>query len=140
MAKGEVRWDGLDEYRELLRTLPETLANESANLVEGAANAAAFDIRSAYPVRTGNLQKGVTVTVLNRGRTATGRIVKNNAPHAWLFEVGSQARHTSLGANRGSMPPGHVFIPRVIKWRRRLYEQIKELLRLKGATVTGDAG
>jgi hypothetical protein len=131
----EVRWDGLEEYRELLRALPEALAQETAHLVEAAANGAALDIRRAYPVRTGKLRDRVTVTRLNKGKYGTGLIVKNTAPHAWLFENGTQARHTALGANRGSMPPGHVFIPLAIKARRRLYGQVKDLLVRKGALV-----
>lgn len=139
MAKAIVVWDGLSEYRELLRALPETLAGETAHLVEAAANGAAHDIKSAYPVRAGKLRDGVKVSTLNKGRFATGRVVTQRAPHAWIFENGTQARHTSLGANRGSMPPGHVFVPRVIKARRRLYDQVKDLLRRNGAAVT-DAG
>ena len=131
----EVRWDGLEEYRELLRALPEALAQETAHLVEAAANGAAVDIRRAYPVRTGRLRDRVTVTRLNKGKYGPGLIVKNTSPLASIFEHGSQARHTALGANRGSMPPGHVFIPLALKARRRLYGQVKELLVRKGALV-----
>jgi hypothetical protein len=37
---------------------------------------------------------------------SAGAIVINRAKHAAIFENGTQARHTAIGANRGSMPPG----------------------------------
>jgi hypothetical protein len=135
----QVVWSGLKEYRELLRNLPETLAIEAGHYAEAAANGFAVEVRQAYPRRTGNLRKGVKISRLNKGKYATGMVVKNTAPHAVLFENGTQARHTALGANRGSMPPGHVFVPRAIRTRRRLYDDVKGLLQRKGAIVTGDA-
>lgn len=133
-----VVWDGLEEYRELLRHLPESLANETANFVQAAANSSAFQIRGKYPVRTGKLRDRVSVAKLKKGKYGTGMVVKNTAPHAKLFEYGTQARHTAIGANRGSMPPGNVFVPVILKERRSLYEKVKDLLRRKGALVTGE--
>lgn len=134
-----LKWDGLEELRAELRRLPEDLTGEASHIVEASANAAAADIKQGYPHRTGNLRKGVTVTHFDKGKFSAGAIVKNTAPHANLFEVGSQARHTAIGANRGSMPPGHVFVPAVIKRRRQMYSRLKELLVRKGLSVSGDA-
>jgi hypothetical protein len=75
----------------------------------------------------------------DKGRFSAGAIVKNTAKHAWIFENGTQARHNDLGANRGSMPPGHVFIPAVIKRRRIMYQQLRALLERHGLKVSGDA-
>lgn len=133
-------FDGLDDLRTQLRDLPSELTGEASHLVEGAANGAATDIKGAYPVRTGNLRDGLTVTHFSGGKFSAGALVKNTAKHSWLFENGSQARHTSIGANRGSMPAGHVFIPIVMRARRQMYEALKLMLVRHGLAVSGDAG
>jgi len=38
------------------------------------------------------------------------------------------------------MPPGRVFIPTMIKIRRRMYDDLKAMLARAGLKVTGDAG
>jgi len=131
---------GLEELRAALRTLPTELAGEAQHVVVGAANGAAADIRGAYPVRTGNLRDHVTVRDLPSGPTGAAAKVVSSARHAALFEVGTQARHTSIGANRGTMPPGHVFVPRVIRARRLMVQQLVDLVRRAGLTVTGYGG
>jgi hypothetical protein len=138
-SNNQLRFDGLAELRAALRELPSDLTSEASHIVEGAANSAAADIKPAYPVRTGHLRDGLTVTHFDQGKFSTGAIVKNTAPHAFMFENGTQVRHTDIGANRGSMPPGHVFIPRVIRARRRMYEELKALLVRSGLQVSGDA-
>ncbi len=133
------RWSGLDELREELRNLPEEMTGEASHIVEGAANSAEADIKAGYPSRTGNLRNHLQQTHFDRGRFSAGVILKNTARHAWLFENGSQARHTDIGADRGSMPAGHVFVPAVLKARRRMYEELKALVTRKGLQVSGDA-
>jgi hypothetical protein len=66
--------------------------------------------------------------------------VVNRSPHAWMFENGTQARHTAIGANRGAMPPGHVFIRIAIIKRKQMYAQLRGLLERHGLKVTGHAG
>src|SRR5262249_57365104 len=71
---------------------------------------------------------------------APGAHLVNKANDAHLFENGTQARHTSLGAFRGSMPPGHVFVPIAEERRREAIEQIKQRLLDHGAaSVHGEA-
>jgi hypothetical protein len=137
-VSSRVVWNGLAELREALRNLPEELTGEAGHIIEGAANAAAADVKAAYPVRTGNLRDHVFVSHQDKGRFSAGAVVKNTAKHAWLFENGTQARHNDLGANRGSMPPGHVFIPAMIKRRRIMYQQLRALLERHGLKVTGE--
>lgn len=138
MARTRVVWTGLDELKAELKNLPTTMTTETGHLAQANANSAAVDIRGAYPARTGNLRNGVKVEVIEKGPYRTGRRVINRAPHAWIFDNGTQARHTAIGANRGSMPPGRVFVPRIIKWRRRFLDQLKAaLLRQGAARVTG---
>lgn len=135
-----LRFDGLAELREELRNLPADLTGEAGHIVEAAANGAAATIKREYPVRTGNLRDHLTVTITSgSGQYSVRGVVQNTAKHAWLFENGSQARHTDIGANRGSMPPGHVFIPNIIRERRRMYDDLKDLLTRHGLVVSGDA-
>lgn len=135
-----VVWDGLNELRDALKAMPEECAGEAGHLLDGAANGAYVDISGAYPSRTGNLRKGMRLNKAMKRGLVVGAEVKNIAPHANIFELGTQARHTSLGANRGSMPPGRVFVPRIIKARRRLTQDLKDMVaRTTGAVVTGDA-
>lgn len=140
MAKPTVVWQGLEEYRKVLLALPDALRGEADNYVEENANAAAVDIRGAYPARTGNLRAGVEVLEKPAGRYGTARVVRNRAPHAVIFERGTVARHYFTRNNvkhlLGRMPPGRVFVPRVIKWRRRFIEQVKAMLERYGAKVT----
>lgn len=133
-----VHWSGLDELREALRHLPDELTADASGIVEGAANGAEVDIHAGYPERTGNLRNHLTKTHFERGKFSAGVILKNTSPHASIFENGTQARHTAIGANRGAMPAGHVFIPAVAKARRRMYDQLKQLLVRHGLTVSGD--
>lgn len=132
-------FEGLEELKKALQALPDELTDEAREIVRTAATDAAEDIKAAYPVRTGNLRSHVFVTQFDRGRLSTGFVVKNTAKHANIFESGSQARHTAIGANRGAMPPGHVFVPRVIRYRRRMWAGLKAMLVAYGLVVSGDA-
>jgi hypothetical protein len=132
------RLDGLAELKDALTRLPADLTTEASDIVWANAAVAAQEIRDAYPSRTNNLRNHVTVSRAG-GAFSTSAKVKNTAKHAWLFENGSQARHTDLGANRGSMPAGHVFIPVMMRRRRIMYEVLKRLLVSHGLLVSGDA-
>src|SRR5688500_3598157 len=101
---------GLDELRNALRRLPADLADDADEIVYGAATDAKNAVAAGYPSRTGNLKKGLKVT-REKSTFSAGAVLKNTAPHANIFEAGTQARHTDLGAFRGSMPPGRVFVP-----------------------------
>lgn len=140
MSNNRLMFEGLEELRAALRDLPAELVGEASSIVMGAAEEASTAIVAAYPNRTSNLRDHVTISTQAAGRFGTAAVVKNTSKLAYIFENGTQARHTSLGANRGSMPPGHVFIPRVIKARRRMYEHLKALLQRAGLVVSGDAG
>lgn len=136
-----VRWQGLAELQAALRSLPEQFAGEAAHEVEAAANSAAFDIRSAYGAHrySGKLQDSVKVNQ-RPGKFGAKATVKTTAKHAHLFEFGTQARHTTLGVSRGSMPPGNIFLPRIIKARRQMQARLIAMLERAGLRVRGDAG
>jgi len=134
-----LRWDGLDAFKADLKKLPDNVTTEADPIVQRSAKEAAAEIKAAYPVRTGTLRNRVFVSRVDKGKHFAGAIVKNTAPHAHLYELGTQARHTDIGANRGSMPAGHVFVPRIIRHRRAMYVKLKALLVKYGAVVSGDA-
>ncbi len=138
MSHNRFQFQGLQDLFEGLRNLPPELQAEGGEIVVAHAEAAQTEIQGAYPSRTGNLRDHVTVKTVV-GQFSTNAIVKNTAKHAVIFENGTQARHTDLGAARGSMPPGHVFVPVVIRRRRAMYEALKGLIAKKGLVVSGDA-
>jgi hypothetical protein len=126
------------ELRDALTRLPNELHTEGASIVRDRTHEAEEAIRTGYPDRTGNLRKGLKATVETPQFAAVG-IVRNTAPHAYMFENGTQARHTSLGSNRGSMPPGKVFIPTMIRVRRAMFQNdLRGLLERAGLVVSGD--
>jgi hypothetical protein len=138
-----IQFDGLAELRAALRSLPQDLAGEARHIVEGAANSAAADIGRAYARgRTGDLIKGVTVAHVEAGKYSAGAVVKNTSKLANIVEVGTVARHyfSKHGVKHltGRRPAAHVFVPRVIRARRKMYDELKDMLVRNGLTVTGD--
>lgn len=130
--------DGLREFNEALRNLPQELTDEAADLVRSAAEQAKTEIQASYPEGpTGNLRAGVT-REYNRSKFTTAAIVRSRAKHAHLFEFGTRRRETRRGANRGSMPQGpdgQRMIPIAIKQRRRLMDGLLALLQRAGFQV-----
>jgi hypothetical protein len=129
--------EGLAELRAALRRLPEELRDEAREIITREATAAKDQIVAAYPEHTGNLRNHVYLSTTAGGRFGAAATVRNTAKHAWIFENGTQARHTAIGANRGAMAPGHVFIPIMIRRRRAMYAGLADLLRAKGLQVSG---
>lgn len=134
-----LRFDGLEELRQALRKLPETLATEAAAIVVEHAQLAHDQIQNGYPQGpTGNLKHRVTITKQS-SRVTTKATVSSRAPHAWIFEHGTHRRVTSHGANRGRMPPAsdaQAMIPKVIRVRRQMMEALKDLVVRAGFEVS----
>ena len=129
---------GIDDLKRALADLPPQLKGEATVIVLDNAHAAAADIKGQYPKGlTGNLQKGVKVRVQEVGPLSVAAQVRNTAPHAHLWEFGTEARHTKLGWNRGVMkrPPAPVFIPTMIRYRNVMYEKLAAIIEAKGLTV-----
>jgi hypothetical protein len=131
--------DGFEEVRAALRTLPDDLHAEADHICEAAANSATTTIRAAYPVVTGNLRDHVYASKFEGGRFVAKWVVKNTAHHAWIYEHGTMARHTAIGANRGAMPAGNVFIPAAIRARRRMWQDLETMLVQNGFLLRGAA-
>lgn len=152
----KVTFDGVEELHRLLRTFPEILTAEGQRIAEGTANAMASDIRQAYPVRKtglhpgprrqspwyapGNLLARIAVTHFDRGKFIAGSMVKNRAPHAYIFENGTDARHYYESSGKrhatGKMPPGRVFIPAAMRWRARMRQELIAMVERHGFRVT----
>lgn len=138
MSNNRLKFDGLEELRASLRRLPRELRDDAQTIIVQRAEAAATEVRQKYPRRTGDLASKVEVKVLtNAGKFIAGALVRNRSKLAFIFENGTQARHNAIGANRGSMPPGNVFVPAMIRSRRRMYEQLREMVKRKGLRVIG---
>lgn len=133
-------YTGLEELKLALRSLPEHLTGEAVRIVEGAANGAEADMVAGYEQHrdTGNLRNGLKKEVIATGPYGAGIRLKNTSPHAYIFENGTQVRHTKAGVNRGAMPAFHVFIPAMVRARKRMYSQFRDLLKSAGLQVTGD--
>jgi len=133
-------FEGLEALKANLRELPAVLAEEGGQIVRAHAEAAERAVVAAYPEVTGNLKGHV---VLEEGTKASqfgaSLVLKSTAKHAYLFEVGTAARQTDLGYDRGAVekavPPGRVFVPIVIRERRAMEEELAELVERQGLEV-----
>jgi hypothetical protein len=133
------QWTGFQELVDQFATLARDLTTDAAPEVETAAQSAKSAIYAGYPTRTGNLKDHLAV-VLHTDATRTEAVVINTSPHAAVFERGSQARHTAIGANRGSMPANPLFSATMMRWRRGLYTgPIPRVLEHMGLKVDGAA-
>lgn len=130
--------EGFEEFRRALRHLPETLAIEAADIVSAHASQAERSVEAAYPMGpTGNLRGRVSVDT-TRGRVGVTAVLRSRAPHAHLFEFGTNRRTTQKGYNRGVMrqaPEAQRLIPIAIRERRRMYEALADMLRGQGFEV-----
>lgn len=133
-----LRYTGLAEMYADLRALPAHLRTEGAAIVVDEGAQAFNEIIEAYPSRTGNLKRGMKLET-HPSEFGMRVILRNVAKHAWLYENGTQVRHTDLGQNRGFAHPAHVFVPRIIRHRRAMYARLAALLASTGLKVTGDA-
>jgi len=133
------QWTGIQELVDQFATLAQDLTTAAAPEVEAAAQAAKQTIYAGYPTRTGNLKDHLAV-VVHTDATRTEAVVINTSPHAAVFERGSQARHTAIGAYRGSMQANPLFSATLIRARRGLYAgPIPRVLEGMGLQVTGGA-
>ena len=141
-------FEGMQEFREALRNLPMDLRNEGTVIVERAANNAMRETFQAYPISMGRkrrgrfipggqLRKGLRIAYESSPFGARA-VVRNTAPHAFIFENGTEMRETAQGWKRGSARPGRIFVPIMIKHRRRMNSELIGLLRRAGLIVISD--
>jgi hypothetical protein len=140
-----LKLDGVATLSEALRGLPADLRDHALGIVRDHVDRAESEIRSAYPEgETGNLRSGLRQDTEGSSLAFGARVVlKNTAKHAFLFETGSEYKHPDLawvrrtrkGIARGRMPAGKIFIPAVIRWRRRMVEALVSFVERAGFTV-----
>lgn len=136
-----MKWIGLDQFRERLLDLPAHLTDQAEPIVLAAAQHAQSVAQAQYPEQsktiygTGNLRNGLRIDVLDRGRNGVRVRLRNNAPHAYIYEIGSAVRRTGRGWNRGSMPAAHVFVPASMRAREAMYHRLAEMLERVGFVV-----
>jgi hypothetical protein len=133
-----IKIDGLTELRAALKEMPPAVVREATVIVHAQAEAAANEIRGAYPVHTGNLRNHVRVELAGDAVSATAR-VKNTAKHAYIFESGTGPRHWANGKNTGTMPVGKVFIPIAMQRRRIMLAALIDLVERSGLHISGAA-
>lgn len=145
MSDARFVWDGMKELKADLRRLPAALTAEGAGIVRTGAHNAANAIRNKYPTgpgqsrrrkRPGALKRGVTVEEQGGGRFGAHVIVWSRAPHAHLYEWGTDPRETRRGANRGAMTAHDIFVPEMVRRRTQMMLELTYLLVRHGLTVT----
>ncbi len=134
-----ITFTGLTELKKALHNLPRHLASEASDIVMQSAESAGAEIKGSYPRKSGALARGVKVTKDDQSAFAAGALVKNSARHAYIWEHGSQLRHTESGASRGRMPepPGRVFVPVVQRKRAAMYTKLIAMVEREGLVVRG---
>ena len=147
-----IYFDGLEALKAAFLALPAEQKGEATGVVMDAAQRARAEIAAAYPIgpegrfdngkaiKPGNLRRGVKVAVKEIGPYGVHAQVRSTAPHAWLFEHGTQARHyiTTHGNRKdvGAMPPKPVLIPTMVRSRRAMYVRLADtVIKAHGLTV-----
>jgi Bacteriophage HK97-gp10, putative tail-component len=135
MSDIKLSWIGLDELKAFLRNLPVELTEVAVAIVSEAADSAAAEIKAAYPEGdTGNLRRGVRVASKSF-RFGVYRQVRSTAPHAYIFETGTQVRQNKQQQNRGFMPGANIFVPVVQRKRREMYDDLALIIAERGLSV-----
>lgn len=132
----KLRIDGLEAMKATLRRLPEELRDEGRAIVGRHVDDAEATIRASYQAhrRSGNLEKGLYTNHKESGRFGVTTELRNRAPHAWLFEVGTELPREG---GTGRMPAAKIFIPTVMKARRAMMADLIALVERHGLRVSG---
>jgi hypothetical protein len=141
-----VTFDGLDALLRDIANLPAALKTDARQIVTRRTEAAAEDVRRAYPeasrtpTGTGTLRN--RVKTFYPSTTVIVGIVRSQAPHANIYEFGTHQRKTRAGWNRGTMPPhpdGDGVTPPIAQRHRRLMRrELIDMVRGHGFDVTED--
>ncbi len=129
------------EFRVVLKNLPKALATEASGLVVAHAEVAGGQIGAHYSQvqKSGNLRRGLKVTKAPSGPYGASAQVKSTAPHAWLYEHGTNGkdRHWLTGSKKsvGPMPGANVFIPTVMRERKAMEADLVAMVERAGFTV-----
>jgi hypothetical protein len=128
MAHNRLVWQGLQELRAALRNLPEELRAEGNAIVRRSGEAVEVATYTNYPEVSGNLRKGVgrKEDISRFGIVVT---VYSRAYHAHLYEMGT--------VKQPPAPPWKRLGTHAARERRKMYDQLRDLLASKGLQVSG---
>lgn len=142
----EFAFNGLEEFKEEVMALPQNLADAAQDIANEFAKDAANELKTAYPrgpgnrkkgYRGGNLIKGVKYRSgkKKKGKLVAQAYVRNEAPHAWLYDHGTKTRQTKLGRDRGDMPATHLFERITMRYQLNLQDEWVSLQQQYGLKV-----
>jgi hypothetical protein len=117
----------LDDWKAELVAEPDALAASAADPVRAAAEDAADELRSAYPVgETGNLRGGVRVDEPEQDGATAAAIVVSGAPHAHLYEDGTRYARAHP-----------TFYPITDRHGRGMLQDVNSIVEDRGYRITG---
>lgn len=129
---GRVQWANLEEFRVALHDVPVLLRGTALRIVDQATDDTFAALYANYPRgETGNLRGGIRVH-----KSATDRVILNEvastAPHAHLWEYGTENRKTKKGFFRGRVIPARArgletLRSLAARFRRRMLDQLAAL-------------
>lgn len=146
-----VEWEGLEELKAWLRQLPAEFTGEASHIVQGTANGAIVDMRAEYP--PGELRDKLYQSTQSSGPFGVGIEIRNASGWAWHWDHGTEVRTRQMvrgspGAtgspkvpgskSTGRMTPKHTFGRNMAQSRRRMYEQLKQMMERHGLQVSGE--
>jgi len=134
-----ISWIGMEEMKAYLRNLPPHMAKDADPVVEETVDMAADSLRQSYPIGdTGKLRRGIK-TRITRTTSGVHGIVRSTAPHAHLWEFGTEDRQTRQGWGRGRMDDqyNNGLVAIGIRMRKRMNQKLVGVVEAAGFTVTG---
>lgn len=138
MAHNQLRLRGVLDLADALRQLPAAFTTEAGAIIVATATAAETEMDGRYAAHdvTGALRRGLSMTQdVDAGRFGVAARLQNRDQKAYWAEYGTQIRQTTLGANRGAMPPLAIFIPIAQRHRRLMVERLIDLVERAGFVV-----
>lgn len=118
---------GVRAFLPELLALPAALGRRAAPIVDDNAEAAADELRQAYPRITGALQDGVGTVAISTDPAVAKRRVVSRAPHAAFYDFGTSRQR-----------PRPTFVPIVSKGERQMIRDVSRMLEDEGLRVRGD--
>jgi hypothetical protein len=109
-------------YLQAMQGWPAAVAEAAAPILERHAKEAYAEIKAGYPVVTGHLRDGLTITNETSGPLHPAWTLENDVVYAKIFEAGG-------ATTAGPKPAGRVFVPIVIKTRRALRRDLIPVLQ-----------
>lgn len=128
-----IDWQGgLEAFARELETLPDKLIADVIDpVMDRETDEAVHRMQSRYG--HDSLSKGV-----RRDKRGPGDYrIRNTAPHAHLYELGTQSRFQADGTPTGKMPATPVLIPEAISARQRIEKGVQtDLTKLRTEHLT----